>query len=94
MKKENGFIKFLLVLIVIALSGIIMLFGYVMYNEFTGKSNDVIFGNLESIYSKLENQGANNKVDTKLTSDTKLSVDTSNTQFVQNKEYQNNLKTV
>ena len=89
MKKENGFIKFLLVLIVIALSGIIMLFGYVMYNEFTGKSNDVIFGNLESIYSKRENQGANNKVDTKLTSDTKLSVDTSNTQLVQNKEYQN-----
>ena len=89
MKKENGFIKFLLVLIVIALAGIIMLFGYVMYNELAGKSNDVIFGNLESIYSKRENQGANNKVDTKLTSDTKLSVDTSNTQLVQNKEYQN-----
>ena len=89
MKKENGFIKFLLVLIVIALAGIIMLFGYVMYNELAGKSNDVIFGNLESIYSKRENQGANNKVDTKLTSDTKLSVYTSNTQLVQNKEYQN-----
>ena len=86
MKKENGFIKFLLVLIVIALAGIIMLFGYVMYNELAGKSNDVIFGNLESIYSKRENQGANNKVDTKLTSDTKLSVDTRNTQLVQHKE--------
>lgn len=46
MKKENGFIKFLLVLIVIALAGIIMLFGYVMYNEFAG-NGDVDFGNLQ-----------------------------------------------
>ena len=55
MKKENGFIKFLLVLIVIALAGIIMLFGYVMYNEFAG-NGDVDFGNLQLIYPKIENQ--------------------------------------
>ena len=59
MKKENGFIKFLLVLIVIALAGIIMLFGYVMYNEFAG-NGDVDFGKLQLKNPKIEKQESEN----------------------------------
>ena len=55
MKKENGFIKFLLIVITIAFAGILMLFGYVMYNEFSGNEN-ITFGNLKLIDSKIENQ--------------------------------------
>ena len=53
MKKENGFIKFLLILITIVLAGIVILFGYVMYNEFAG-NGDFSFDNLELIYPKIE----------------------------------------
>jgi len=89
MKKENGFIKFLLVLIVIALAGIIMLFGYVMYNEFAG-NGDVDFGNLQLIYPKIENQESDNRVNnTKATTDTKISGSTVGTQVLNKNEYQN-----
>ena len=89
MKKENGFIKFLLVLIVIALAGIIMLFGYVMYNEFAGNGN-VDFGNLQLIYPKIENQESDNRINnTKTTTDTKISGSTVGTQVLTKNEYQN-----
>ena len=89
MKKENGFIKFLLVLIVIALAGIIMLFGYVMYNEFAG-NGDVDFGNLQLIYPKIENQESDNRINnTKATTDTKISGSTVGTQVLNKNEYQN-----
>lgn len=89
MKKENGFIKFLLVLIVIALAGIIMLFGYVMYNEFAG-NGDGDFGNLQLIYPKIENQESDNRVNnTKATTDTKISGSTVGTQVLTKNEYQN-----
>lgn len=89
MKKENGFIKFLLVLIVIALAGIIMLFGYVMYNEFVG-NGDVDFGNLQLIYPKIENQESDNRINnTKATTDTKRSGSTVGTQVLNKNEYQN-----
>lgn len=89
MKKENGFIKFLLVLIVIALAGIIMLFGYVMYNEFAG-NGDVDFGNLQLIYPKIENQESDNRINnTKATTDTKINVSTVGTQVLNKNEYQN-----
>lgn len=89
MKKENGFIKFLLVLIVIALAGIIMLFGYVMYNEFAG-NGDVDFGNLQLIYPKIENQESDNRINnTKTTTDTKISGSTVGTQVLNKNEYQN-----
>ena len=89
MKKENGFIKFLLVLIVIALAGIIMLFGYVMYNEFVG-NGDVDFGNLQLIYPKIENQESDNRINnTKATTDTKISGSTVGTQVLNKNEYQN-----
>lgn len=89
MKKENGFIKFLLVLIVIALAGIIMLFGYVMYNEFAGNS-DIDFGNLQLIYPKIENQESNNRINnTKTTTDTKINGSTVGTQVLTKNEYQN-----
>lgn len=89
MKKENGFIKFLLVLIVIALAGIIMLFGYVMYNEFAG-NGDVDFGNLQLIYPKIENQESDNRINnTKTTTDTKISGSTVGTQVLTKNEYQN-----
>lgn len=89
MKKENGFIKFLLVLIVIALAGIIMLFGYVMYNEFAG-NGDVDFGNLQLIYSKIENQESDNRINnTKATTDTKINGSTVGTQVLNKNEYQN-----
>lgn len=87
MKKENGFIKFLLVLI--ALAGIIMLFGYVMYNEFAG-NGDVDFGNLQLIYPKIENQESDNRINnTKATTDTKISGSTVGTQVLTKNEYQN-----
>lgn len=89
MKKENGFIKFLLVLIVIALAGIIMLFGYVMYNEFAG-NGDVDFGNLQLIYPKIENQESDNRINnTKATTDTKINGSTVGTQVLTKNEYQN-----
>lgn len=89
MKKENGFIKFLLLLIVIALAGIIMLFGYVMYNEFAG-NGDVDFGNLQLIYPKIENQESDNRINnTKATTDTKISGSTVGTQVLTKNEYQN-----
>ena len=89
MKKEKGFIKFLLVLIVIALAGIIMLFGYVMYNEFVG-NGDVDFGNLQLIYPKIENQESDNRINnTKATTDTKISGSTVGTQVLNKNEYQN-----
>lgn len=89
MKKENGFIKFLLVLIVIALAGIIMLFGYVMYNEFAGNC-DVDFGNLQLIYPKIENQESDNRINnTKATTDTKINGSTVGTQVLNKNEYQN-----
>ena len=89
MKKENGFIKFLLVLIVIALAGIIMLFGYVMYNEFAG-NGDVDFGNLQLIYPKIENQESDNRINnTKATTDTKISGSTVGTQVLTKNGYQN-----
>ena len=89
MKKENGFIKFLLVLIVIALAGIIMLFGYVMYNEFAG-NGDVDFGNLQLIYPKIENQESDNRINnTKATTDTKINGSTVGTQVLNKNEYQN-----
>ena len=89
MKKENGFIKFLLVLIVIALAGIIMLFRYVMYNEFAG-NGDVDFGNLQLIYPKIENQESDNRINnTKATTDTKISGSTVGTQVLNKNEYQN-----
>lgn len=89
MKKENGFIKFLLVLIVIALAGIILLFGYVMYNEFAG-NGDVDFGNLQLIYPKIENQESDNRINnTKATTDTKISGSTVGTQVLTKNEYQN-----
>lgn len=89
MKKENGFIKFLLVLIVIELAGIIMLFGYVMYNEFAG-NGDVDFGNLQLIYPKIENQESDNRINnTKATTDTKISGSTVGTQVLTKNEYQN-----
>lgn len=89
MKKENGFIKFLLVLIVIALAGIIMLFGYVMYNEFAG-NGDVDFGNLQLIYPKIENQESDNRINnTKATTDTQISGSTVGTQVLTKNEYQN-----
>ena len=89
MKKENGFIKFLLVSIVIALAGIIMLFGYVMYNEFAGNS-DIDFGNLQLIYPKIENQESNNRINnTKTTTDTKINGSTVGTQVLTKNEYQN-----
>ena len=89
MKKENGFIKFLLVLIVIALAGIIMLFGYVMYNEFAG-NGDVDFGNLQLIYPKIENKESDNRINnTKATTDTKISGSTVGTQVLTKNEYQN-----
>lgn len=89
MKKENGFIKFLLVLIVIGLAGIIMLFGYVMYNEFVG-NGDVDFGNLQLIYPKIENQESDNRINnTKATTDTKISGSTVGTQVLNKNEYQN-----
>ena len=89
MKKENGFIKFLLVLIVIALAGIIMLFGYVMYNEFAG-NGDVDFGNLQLIYPKIENQESDNRINnTKETTDTKINGSTVGTQVLNKNEYQN-----
>ena len=89
MKKENGFIKFLLVLIVIALAGIIMLFGYVTYNEFAG-NGDVDFGNLQLIYPKIENQESDNRINnTKATTDTKISGSTVGTQVLTKNEYQN-----
>lgn len=89
MKKEKGFIKFLLVLIVIALAGIIMLFGYVMYNEFAG-NGDVDFGNLQLIYPKIENQESDNRINnTKATTDTKISGSTVGTQVLTKNEYQN-----
>lgn len=89
MKKENGFIKFLLLLIVIALAGIIMLFGYVMYNEFAG-NGDVDFGNLQLIYPKIENQESDNRINnTKATTDTKISGSTVGTQVLNKNEYQN-----
>lgn len=89
MKKENGVIKFLLVLIVIALAGIIMLFGYVMYNEFAG-NGDVDFGNLQLIYPKIENQESDNRINnTKATTDTKISGSTVGTQVLTKNEYQN-----
>ena len=64
MKKENGFIKFLLIVITIAFAGILMLFGYVMYNEFSGNEN-ITFGNLKLIDSKIENQESDNKISDK-----------------------------
>ena len=89
MKKESGFIKFLLVLIVIALAGIIMLFGYVMYNEFAG-NGDVDFGNLQLIYPKIENQESDNRINnTKATTDTKINGSTVGTQVLNKNEYQN-----
>ena len=89
MKKENGFIKFLLVLIVIALAGIIMLFGYVMYNEFAG-NGDVDFENLQLIYPKIENQESDNRINnTKATTDTKINGSTAGTQVLNKNEYQN-----
>ena len=89
MRKENGFIKFLLVLIVIALAGIIMLFGYVMYNEFAG-NGDVDFGNLQLIYPKIENQESDNRINnTKATTDTKINGSTVGTQVLNKNEYQN-----
>lgn len=89
MKKENGFIKFLLVLIVIALAGIIMLFGYVMYNEFAG-NGDVDFGNLQLIYPKIEKQESDNRINnTKATTDTKINGSTVGTQVLNKNEYQN-----
>ena len=89
MKKENGFIKFLLVLIVIALAGIIMLFGYVMCNEFAG-NGDVDFGNLQLIYPRIENQESDNRINnTKATTDTKISGSTVGTQVLNKNEYQN-----
>lgn len=89
MKKENGFIKFLLLLIVIALAGIIMLFGYVMYNEFAG-NGDVDFGNLQLIYPKIENQESDNRINnTKATTDTKINGSTVGTQVLNKNEYQN-----
>ena len=89
MKKENGFIKFLLVLIVIALAGIIMLFGYVMYNELVG-NGEVDFGNLQLIYPKIENQESDNRINnTKATTDTKISGSTVGTQVLNKNEYQN-----
>lgn len=89
MKKENGFIKFLLLLIVIALAGIIMLFGYVMYNEFA-ENGDVDFGNLQLIYPKIENQESDNRINnTKATTDTKINGSTVGTQVLNKNEYQN-----
>ena len=89
MKKENGFIKFLLVLIVIALAGIIMLFGYVMYNEFAG-NGDVDFGNLQLIYPKIENQESDNRINnTKAPTDTKINGSTVGTQVLNKNEYKN-----
>ena len=83
MKKENGFIKFLLVLIVI------VLFGYVMYNEFAG-NGDVDFGNLQLIYPKIENQESDNRINnTKATTDTKINGSTVGTQVLNKNEYQN-----
>ena len=90
MKKENGFIKFLLILITIVLAGIVILFGYVMYNEFAG-NGDFSFDNLELIYPKIENQESNNKIDNaKPTSSTKLDVSLNQTQETNNNDYSNN----
>ncbi len=89
MKKENGFIKFLLVLIVIALAGIIMLFGYVMYNEFFGDGN-IVIGNFVETYPSIENQESNNKVNSIQTSkETKIDVSTGSTTKTEEKEYEN-----
>lgn len=89
MKKENGFIKFLLILIVIILAGIIMLFGYVMYNEFAGDGKFTV-GDFELTYPKIENQEADNKINnTKVTSDSKLDVSTRKTQTTTIEEYEN-----
>lgn len=90
MKKENGFIKFLLILITIVLAGIVILFGYVMYNEFAG-NGDFSFDNLELIYPKIENQESDNKIDNvKPTSSTKLDVSLNQTQETNNNDYSNN----
>lgn len=83
MKKENGFIKFLLVLIAIALSGIIILFGYVMYSEFSGNGN-ITFGDLELIYPQIEKQETNNKIDN--TKEEKINI--GSTQNVSTKGYE------
>lgn len=89
MKKENGFIKFLLVLIVITLAGIIMLFGYVMYNEFFGDGN-IVIGNFVETYPSIENQESNNKVNSIQTSkETKIDVSTGSTTKTEEKEYEN-----
>ena len=86
MKKENGFIKFLLILITIVLAGILMLFGYVMYNEFAGNENK-IFENLDIIYPKNENKESDNIIDntSKITSNTKLDVETKKVQSTNEK---------
>lgn len=80
MKKENGFIKFLLILITIALAGILMLFGYLMYNEFSGKG-DINFGNLELRYPKIENQESENEINNS-------QITSSTTQIEEKKEYE------
>ena len=92
MKKENGFIKFLLILITIALAGIVILFSYVMYNEFSGNGN-LNFDNLELIYPTIENQESDNKIantkSTATSNNTKLDIDTTQTQETNNREYNN-----
>lgn len=89
MKKENGFIKFLLILVTIALIGIVILFCYVMYNEFSG-NGDIVFENLELIYPKIENQESDTKINSaKTTLDTKLNSSTIETKGSEDNEYKN-----
>ncbi len=55
MKNEKGFIKIILMLIIIALIGILVFFGYAMYSEFTGEGT-IILGNLEVTFPSNENR--------------------------------------
>ena len=55
MKNEKGFIKVILMLIIIALIGILVFFGYAMYSEFTGEGT-IILGNLEVTFPSNENR--------------------------------------
>ena len=85
MKNEKGFIKVILMLIIIALIGILVFFGYAMYSEFTGEGT-IILGNLEVTFPSNENReqinNSNLKIDNTL-------VDYTDNTLTGIKEYEN-----
>ena len=85
MKNEKGFIKVILILIIFALIGILLFFGYAMYTEFGGDGT-IVIGNFDFGYPQSENIEKSNTLSSKTES---TANNTSNTVSTEKKEYEN-----